>query len=58
MFLLGMKAKLLWSPYIKKFLAAYFTSSSLQPLQFTAPFFTKNEFLRNISALAWYPELL
>jgi hypothetical protein len=40
MFLLGMEAKLFCSPYKKKFLAAYFTSSALQPLQFTASFFT------------------
>jgi hypothetical protein len=38
MFLLGMEAKLLCSPYIKKFLAAYFTSSALYVA--FAPFFT------------------
>jgi len=58
MFLLGMEAKLFCSPYKKKFLAAYFTSSALQPLQFTASFFTWNEFLMKSSALVFYPKLL
>jgi hypothetical protein len=31
---------IVFTGYKKKFLATYFTSSDLQPLQFTAPFFT------------------